>query len=93
MDRIAHPLKVCLAKEFGHRWGRDSSRFLYEHRMSAFLVATGVMVIMFTAMVQIHGFSAYWAVGVILRSGINTFGRIRRPLMATLLAQVLLMPM
>ena len=30
---------------------------------------------------------------IILRSGINTFGGIRRPLMATLLAQIFLMTM
>ena len=71
MNRIAHPFEVRLAKEFGHRRGRDSSGFRYEHRMSAFLVAAGVMVIMFTAMVKKHGFSADWAVGVILRSGVS----------------------
>lgn len=58
MNRIAHPLKIRLAKEFGHRRGRDGSRLWHEDRMPAFLVAAGIMVIMFATMVQIHGFAA-----------------------------------
>ena len=61
--------------------------------MIALLVAAAVVAVMLLVMVQESGFAADRAGWVILRSGVNTFGRFRRPLMATLLAQILLMTM
>lgn len=61
--------------------------------MAAFLVAAGIVGVMFPVMVQESSFAADRAGWVSFRSGINTFGGIWRPLMATFLAQILLMTM
>ena len=91
MNRITHPLKIRLSKEFGHGWGGNGSRLWCEDRMTAFFVAAGIIVIMFATMVQIHGFAANWAGRGI---GIPLLGwSIRCPLVPALLALIFLMPM
>ena len=46
MEGVAHPFEVRLAKEFGHGRILNSGRLWYKDRMSAFLVAAGVVGIM-----------------------------------------------
>ena len=93
MDGIAHPLEIRLTEQFGHGGGRNGRRLWYEHRMAAFFVTAGIVGIVFSVVMQEGCFPANWAGGVILRSGINTFGGIRRPLMSALFALILLMTM
>ena len=93
MDGIAHPLEIRLTEQFGHGWGRNGRRLWYEHRMAAFFVGAGIVGVMFSVVMQEGSFPANWAGRVILRSGVNTFGGIRRPLMSALFALILLMTM
>ena len=93
MDGIAHPLEIRLAEKFGHGRHGNGRRLWYEHRMAAFFVTAGIVGIVFSVVMQEGCFPANWAGGVILRSGINTFGGIRRPLMSALFALILLMTM
>ena len=93
MDGIAHPLEIRLSKEFGHGWGRNGRRLWYEHGMAAFLVAAGIVGVMFSVVVQEGCFPANWAGWVMHRSCVNTLRCLRRPLMPTLFALILLMTM
>lgn len=93
MDGIAHPLEIRLTEQFGHGWGRNGRRLWYEHGMAAFFVGAGIVGVMFSVVMQEGCFPANWAGRVILRSGINTFGGIRCPLMSALFALILLMTM
>ena len=93
MDGIAHPLEIRLSKELGHGRHGNGRRLWYEHRMAAFFVTAGIVGVMFSVVMQEGRFPANWAGRVILRSGINTFGGIRRPLMSALFALILLMTM
>lgn len=93
MDRIAHSLKIRLTEQFGHGRSRDSRRLWYKQRMVAAFVTAAVVAVMLLVMVQKSSFAANGAGWVILRSGVNSCGGIRRPLMAALLAQILLMTM
>lgn len=93
MDGIAHSLEIRLSKELGHGRNGNGRRLWYEHRMAAFFVRAGIVGVMFSVVMQEGRFPANWAGGVILRSGINTFGGIRRPLMSALFALILLMTM
>ena len=61
--------------------------------MAAFLVAAGIVGVMLPVMVQESSFPTDWAGWISFRSGINTFGGVRRPLMSTLFALILLMTM
>ena len=93
MDGIAHPLEIRLTEQFGHGWGRNGRRLWYEHGMAAFFVGAGIVGVMLSVVMQEGCFPANWAGRVILRSGINTFGGIRRPLISALFALILLMTM
>ena len=93
MDGIAHPLEIRLTEQFGHGGGRNGRRLWYEHGMAAFFVGAGIVGVMFSVVMQEGCFPANWAGRVILRSGVNTFGGIRRPLMSALFALILLMTM
>ena len=93
MDGIAHPLEIRLTEQFGHGWGRNGRRLWYEYGMAAFFVGAGIVGVMFSVVMQEGCFPANWASRVILRSGVNTFGGIRRPLMSALFALILLMTM
>ena len=61
--------------------------------MVAAFVTAAVVTVMLLVMVQKSSFAADGAGWVILRSDVNSCGGIRRPLMAALLAQILLMTM
>ena len=93
MDGIAHPLEIRLSKEFGHGWGRNGRRLWYEHGMTAFFVAAGIVGVMFSVVVQEGSFPANWASRVIHRSCVNALRCLRRPLMPTLFALILLSSM
>ena len=93
MDGIAHPLEIRLTEQFGHGGGRNGRRLWYEHGMAAFFVAAGIVGVMLSVVVQEGSFPANWAGRVILRSGVNALRCLRRPLMPTLFALILLMTM
>ena len=93
MDGIAHPLEIRLTEQFGHGWGRNGRRLWYEHGMAAFFVGAGIVGVMLSVVMQEGCFPANWAGRVILRSGINTFWGIRRPLMFALFTLILLVSM
>ena len=93
MDRIAHPLEIRLTEQFGHGWGRNGRRLWYEHGMAAFFVGAGIVGVMFSVVVQEGSFPANWASRVIHRSCVNALRCLRRPLMPTLFALILLMTM
>lgn len=94
MNRIAHPLEIRLAKEFGHGRRRNSSRLWYEHGMVALLVAAAVVAVMLHIVVQEGCLAANGARGIFFRSGASNFSTcFRCPLIPTLLTTVFLMPM
>ena len=93
MDGIAHPLEIRLSKELGHGRNGNGRRLWYEHRMAAFFVTGGFVGVMVSVVMQEGRFPANWAGRVILRSGINTFWGIRRPLMFALFTLILLVSM
>lgn len=89
MDRIAHPLEVRLAKEFGH--GR---RLWHEERVAALFVTAAAVAVMLLIVMQESSFAANRTGGVIFRSGPpNLPPRFRRPRMPAFPARVLLMSM
>ena len=61
--------------------------------MAAFFVRAGIVGVMRSVVMQEGCFPTNWAGRVILRSGINTFWGIRRPLMFALFALILLVSM
>lgn len=93
MDRIAHPFEVRLAEQLGHGRNGNGCRLWYKQRMAAFFVRAGIVGVMRSVVMQEGCFPTNWAGRVILRSGINTFWGIRRPLMFALFALILLVSM
>lgn len=93
MDRIAHPFEVRFAEQLGHGRNGNGCRLWYKHRMAAFFVRAGIVGVMRSVVMQEGCFPTNWAGRVILRSGINTFWGIRRPLMFALFALILLVSM
>lgn len=91
MNRIAHPLEIRLAKEFGHGRSRNSTGLWHEQRMVALLVTAAVVAVMLLIVVQEGSLSADWTDGVFR---IALLGRcFRCPLKAALLTPVLLVSM
>lgn len=93
MDRVTHPLEICLAEQIGHGWSGNSGRLWNNQRVITLLVTAGIAGVMLLVVVQIHRFPAERAGWIVLRSSVNTFRSIWRPLMATFLAQILLVSM
>ena len=73
--------------------GAEISRLRHKDGVSAFLVTAGVVDVVFSIVMNIHGFPANRAGRVVLPSSVNSFRRLGRPLMPTLLTLVLLVPM
>ena len=93
MDGIAHPLEIRLTEQFGHGGGRNGRRLWYEYGMAAFFVGAGIVGVMLSVVMQEGCFPANWAGRVIHRSCVNALRCLRRPLMPTLFALILLMTM
>ena len=93
MNRVAHPLEICLSKELGHGRSRNGGRLRYKHGVVAFLVTAAVVAVVLHIMVKEGCLAANGTGRIVLRSSVNTLRRFRCPLIPTLLTTVFLMPM
>ena len=95
MDRIAHPIKICLSKEFGYGRNWNSCRLWYKNGVPTFPVRAGIVDVVFTVMMHIHRFPTNRIGWMFSCPGAPDWfvGMVFSPLMPTFLARILLTPM